>query len=227
MLSASVENKINYILNAFETGAKDGDYGQVCIYDDDETKLRADKKQITFGSKQTTESGALKVLIQMYVNTKGAKYAAYFKQKLSLIGRKSLVDDKTFISMLKKSGSDPAMVIAQDLFFDIQYGQRARDFFKKNEFTLPLSYAVIFDSIIHSGQIRDDIRMMFTQVPPSKGGDEKAWIKAYVNARRKWLTERQNPKLRKTVYRMGAFLDAVANDNWLLDKPFNANGAII
>ena len=69
MLSQPVESKINQILNAFETGVKDGDYGQVCIYDDDETKLRADKKQITFGSKRTTEGGALNVLIQMYVNT--------------------------------------------------------------------------------------------------------------------------------------------------------------
>lgn len=222
-LSQSVENKISQILNVYETGKKEGDPSNVTIFKDGLKSLRADRKQISYGKKQTTESYGLRGLIQLYCNMKGAKYASYFKQKLSIIGRVSLVDNETFIDMLKKAGTDPVMSKAQELFFENEYGQRAKAFFLKNEFTLPLSYAVIFDSIIQSGQIRDNIRVMFKEVPPSKGGDEKAWIKAYIKARKKWLTE-TSLLLAKTVYRMDSFLSAIKDDNWNLEKPFFANG---
>lgn len=225
-LSASVEKKVNQILNVFETGKLEGDPSNVTIFKDGLKSLRADRKQLSYGKKQTTESYGLRGLIQLYCNMKGAKYASYFKQKLSIIGRVSLADNETFIDMLKKAGTDPVMSKAQDMFFENEYGQRAKAFFLKNEFTLPLSYAVIFDSIIHSGQIRDDIRNMFIEVPPSKGGYEKAWIKAYVEARKDWLISK-SPLLAKTVYRMNSFLDAISKDNWNLEKPFLANGVKI
>jgi len=224
-LSASVEKKVNQILNVFETGKLEGDPSNVTIFKDGLKSLRADRKQISYGKKQTTESYGLRGLIQLYCNMKGAKYASYFKQKLSIIGRVSLVDNETFIDMLKKAGTDPVMSKAQDMFFENEYGQRAKAFFLKNEFTLPLSYAVIFDSIIHSGQIRDDIRNMFTEKPPSKGGDEREWIFQYALARKKWLISKGIP-LSKTIYRMDSFLDAM-RDNWYLEKPFIANGVKI
>ena len=226
MLPASVEKKISQILNVFETGKKEGDPSNVTIFKDGLKSLRADRKQLSYGKKQTTESYGLRGLIQLYCNMKGAKYASYFKQKLSIIGRVSLVDNETFIDMLKKAGTDPVMSKAQELFFENEYGQRAKAFFLKNEFTLPLSYAVIFDSIIHSGQIRDDIRNMFSEVPPSKGGDEREWVYQYVLNRKKWLKSKGIP-LSNTVYRMTAFEDAISKDNWDLSKPFNANGIII
>lgn len=116
----------------------------------------------------------------------------------------------------------------QDLFFEQIYGEKARAFYYENKFSLPLSYLVIFDSIIHSGQIRSDIRAMFPEVPPSKGGDEKAWIKAYVTARRKWWGSHSNNPHKgvkgKSTYRMDCFLDAIKKGNWNLEKEINANG---
>jgi len=225
-LSPSVEEKIGKIINVYETGKVEGDPSNVTIYKDGLVSLRPDKKQLTYGKKQTTESYGLRGLLQLYCSMKSAKYTTYFKQKLSIIGRVSLVDNDTFIAMLKRAGADPVMSEAQDMFFEMEYGQRAKAFFLKYGFTLPLSYAVIFDSIIHSGQIRDNIRNMFEEVPPSKGGNEKDWIKSYVVHRKKWLISKGIP-LSKTIYRMDAFLDAIKKDNWDLSQSFNANGTII
>jgi hypothetical protein len=57
-----------------------------------------------------------------------------------------------------------------------------------------------------------------------EGGDEKKWAAAYVAARRKWLSEFQNPIVQKTVYRMDTFNKIIQDDNWELDKPFMVLG---
>ena len=171
MISEIQKNKAFSVINVFETGHKTGGYGDVTILKDG-SYLRKDKKQCTYGRLQCTEEGNLKRLLTMYVQNKG-EYAKYFESKLPIIGKVSLVSDKVFIATLKLSGDDPIMQKTQDEFFDIVYGAKAFEFFDKNGFTLPLSYLVIFDSIIHSGQIRDDIRNMFKEVPPKQGGNEK------------------------------------------------------
>ena len=64
----------------------------------------------------------------------------------------------------------------QDDFFDKRYFQPAMQWADTNEFTLPLSALVIYDSFIHSGSILDFLRKRFPEVPPAKGGNEKTWI---------------------------------------------------
>lgn len=223
------KNKAFSVINVFETGKKTGGYGNVTILKDG-SFLRKDKKMVTFGSLQCTEEGNLKRLLTMYVQN-GGEYAEYFKSKLPIIGKVSLVTDKVFIAALKASGDDPIMQRTQDEFFDIVYGSKAYEFFDKNGFTLPLSYLVIFDSIIHSGQIFSFLRNRFKEVPPAQGGNEKVWITEYVKARRKWwLNHAHNPHkgiIGKGTYRADCFLDAIQKDNWNLDVPINANGTII
>jgi chitosanase len=181
-------------------------------------------RQITFGSKQTTEQVNLKILIQMYVDAKG-EHAEAMTPYLPKIGKESLVNDVAFLDLLKKSGNDPVMIKTQDAFFEAVYLNPARQWFTDNGFTLPLSMAVVFDSYIHSGRIRDDIRNMrgFTAVPPAKGGDEKEWIKQYVFFRKKWLL-RKDAILKRTVYRMITFEKAIEAGNWDLSQIVYANG---
>ncbi len=226
MFTDIVNKKISSVLNAFETGSKDGDYSNVSIYPDGVNN----SLQVTFGKMQTTENGNLKTLLKMYVAAKG-EYADYFIPKIPLIGKISLVKDETFIATLKLSGKEQIMRDTQDLFFEQIYGEKARAFYYENKFSLPLSYLVIFDSIIHSGKIRDDIRDMFSEVPPSMGGDEKAWILAYVKARRKWWKAHANNPYKgvegKGTYRADCFLDAIKKSNWDLSKTINANGVSV
>ncbi|MBC7901493.1 MAG: hypothetical protein H7070_15725, partial [Saprospiraceae bacterium] len=82
-------------------------------------------------------------------------------------------------------------------------------------FTLPLSLAVIYDSINHGSweKIRDRV--------PAKNS-EKAWITEYVRQRDAWLLS--IPRLRSTRYRTRFFLDQIALGKWELDLPLNVHG---
>jgi chitosanase len=140
-----------------------------------------------------------------------------------------LCDDKIFQGLLISAArQDEIMRSSQDEFFDSVYWKPAETWFKVNGFKLPLSMLVIYDSFIHSGRMRDDIRQSFQELPPARGGEEKAWTKAYVNARHSWLSNRENPLLRKTIYRTQTLINEINRGNWNLDMlPITANGTKI
>jgi chitosanase len=105
---------------------------------------------------------------------------------------------------------------------------RAFRFFEQNQFTLPLSLLVIYDSYIHSGSVPTFLRKRFGEFPPAAGGDEKKWSSSYVDIRHQWLKYHANALLRKTLYRTQCFKDQIAADNWLLAKlPVIANGVAV
>lgn len=222
MITPELKNKIEAIVNVFETGSETGGYGTVSIYKDGKENAR----QITYGRSQTTEQGNLRTLMDMYF-ANGGEYAGAFKPYLSKIGKTSLVDDRDFISLLKKAGSDPVMRQTQDYFFDVVYYSPARQFFDGYKFILPLSLLVIYDSYIHSGSVPGFLRQRFKEMPPSMGGDEKKWVTAYVNARQDWLQNNSRQIVRKTVYRTRCFLEQIAKNNWLLDAPVEANSVLV
>jgi chitosanase len=125
----------------------------------------------------------------MYVDA-GGTYSAALAPYVPKIKVISLVDDQNFTSLLKAAGSnDPVMRQSQDAFFDKVYFQPAYNWAEANGFTLPLSMLVMFDSFIHSGQIRNDIRNAFPEKVPSKGGDERTGISQYVDRPRKLARE--------------------------------------
>ena len=137
-----------------------------------------------------------------------------------------LVDNKQFKQLLRDAGrKDLIMQQAQDAFFDKRYFQPAMEWAGSNGFILPLSALVIYDSFIHSGSILGFLRERFPEVPPAKGGDEKTWIKQYVDARDHWLSNAENEVLRRTVYRTSCFKKEIARGNWDLSQlPIDANG---
>jgi len=222
MIAHEIKNKIQKIVNVFESGTPDGDYGCVSLYDDGPNQI----KQITYGKSQTTEWGNLSSLLQLYVKNNG-KYALDILKYSDSVGRVSLVTNKDFITLLKLASTDPIMHQTQDLFFDKHYWEPAEAWFNKNGFKLNLSMLVIYDSHIHSGSILKFLRDKFSEKVPANGGEEENWIFDYCKARFIWLNNHSNPILRKTVYRVDNFLTAIAEENWDLSKTFIANGTKI
>lgn len=217
------KERIQQVLNIFETGSRHGDYSNISMFYDGPGNI----KQVSYGRSQTTEFGNLRELIEMYIVARG-KYSASLSSYINKIGKKpSLVTDRHFIDLLKKAGDDPIMHETQDKFFDIRYWRPAESFFKKNGFTHPLSMLVIYDSYIHSGSILSFLRKRFPAKTPADGGNEKDWISQYVNARHSWLANHSRPILRKTIYRTRVLKDEIAKGNWDLDENINVRGIFV
>jgi chitosanase len=222
-MSDIIKIKIQKIVNVFESGTPNGDYGCISLYEDGPNGI----KQITYGKSQTTEWGNLPDLLRTYIKNNG-KLALHFVEYVSgNLGRVSLVNDKDFISLLKEASSDPIMRVSQDEFFDKHYWEPAKAWYEKNGFKTNLAMLVVYDSFIHSGSVLKFLREKFAEKVPVNGGDEKNWIKSYTTARLEWLTMHSNPILRKTTYRVKDFLKAMEQDNWDLSQTFSANGTKI
>ena len=225
LITEPIHKKCVQTINVFETGSKEGDYSNVSIYKDGGG---GSYKQITYGAAQTTQDGNLDKLLTAYLDTgANTKAASVIRSYLPTKNNRNLVNNDEFIKALKDAGKEKEMQTAQDAFFDETYFVPAYKWFAKNGFTYPLSLLVIYDSFIHSGGILSFLRNRFAEVVPNKGGNEKKWIESYVNVRKSWLSKHSNKILRNTVYRMNTMLECINNDNWMLDKPYKANGIII
>lgn len=220
---SDVKNKIQKIVNVFESGTPDGDYGCISLYEDGPNGI----KQITYGKSQTTEWGNLPDLLRTYIKNSGKLSLNFMEYVAGDLGRVSLVNNKTFISLLKEASSDPIMKTSQDEFFDKHYWEPAKTWFDKNGFKTNLAMLVVYDSFIHSGSILKFLREKFSEKIPANGGNEQNWIIEYCKARHAWLSNHSNPILRKTIYRVDNFLTAIKEENWDLSKTFVANGTKI
>lgn len=212
MLTTEQKRVIEQVVNVFETGKPAGRYHSVTVMPDGIGRSR----QITYGRSQTTEQGNLKTLIAMYAAANGL-FAAQLSPYIARIGVTPLADDATFKQLLRQSAlEDPIMRQCQDDFFEQLYYQPAEHFFKSNNFKLALSMLVIYDSYVHSGSVPIRLRNRFPERTPLNGGDEKAWVKAYVDTRHHWLENHGNLLLRKTIYRTQCFKEQLQADNWSL-----------
>ena len=154
----------------------------------------------------------------LYAKRKGI-YGPELSRYLGDIGSVPLCDDKNFKALLRKAGKeDPVMKDVQDSFFEEAYFKPALKWAEKEGFTLALSLLVIYDSFIHSGSILWLIRRKFPEMPPSKGGKEKAWITAYVKARHEWLSGSKRKLVKASAYRTKDLLKMIEDRNWNLDK---------
>jgi chitosanase len=212
------------LLNVAETGHPDGKPHAVYIYPDGKNG----RKQVTLGVGFTEDGGNLEKVIKRYIAMKGA-FANQLSVHLPQIGKGTLAAEKQFHQLLKQAGErDPLMAEAQNEQFNKAYLEPAFNWHTKNGFTLPLSFLVISDSYLHSGGIREALRNKFKENPPAQGGDEKAWVKSYVEARYQWLSNHSNKLLRNTVYRTQCFRNEIARENWALERlPIHINGVAV
>jgi chitosanase len=174
-LTSTQKSIIERVVNCFETGKPDGDYGILSIYADGPHDIR----QITYGRSQTTEYGMLRQLVHMYVDAHGT-YSSALRPYADKVGSEELVNDQTFKSLLRRTGREDALMRRmQDQFFDAAYFVPAMKWADDHELTLPLSALVIYDSFSHSSSILWIIWQKFRENPPDFGGDEKNGIAVY------------------------------------------------
>jgi len=221
-ISDTQKSLITRVINVFETGTPEGNYAAISIYKDGPHNMR----QITYGRSQTTEYGNLRELVQDYIAA-DAQLSSAFIPYVNRIGSDvTLVDDAGFKNLLRQAGrDDPVMREVQDRFFDKRYYGPALTWATAEGFTQALAMLVIYDSFIHSGGILWFLRQRFPESTPAHGGAEKAWIKAYADARFQWLGTHPNPPVKASVYRVKDLRREIAANNWDLSKlPFLANG---
>jgi chitosanase len=206
---------IRRILSVAETGKADWNPSAVYIYSDD-NRFSPPRKQVTLSIGFTEGGGNLKKVLQRYAQKGGALTASFAGYLPTLGSGPTLANDSKFINLLKEAGKESAMVEAQSECFDSLYLGPAFAWAKKYGFTLPLSFLVIADSFLHSGSMLPFLMNSFPEKKPVDGGDEKKWIKAYLDARKKWLAGHSNKILQGTIYRANCFLSELTRDNWTL-----------
>ena len=121
MLTNTQKKAIQAIVNIFETGRPQGEYGQV-------TLLAGDSGHLTYGRSQTTlASGNLHLLIRAYCNNEDAEYAEEMAGYLERLADCNLALDHNmkFRRLLRDAGDDPVMQTVQD-GFDRVYWTPAR-----------------------------------------------------------------------------------------------------
>lgn len=223
-LNENQHRLIERVINTAETGKPDGDYAALSVYADGPHGIR----QITFGRSQTTEYGNLRELVQRYVAAK-AIFSTQLAEFADDVGSVPLTENTVFKNLLRNAArQDPVMRQIQDQFFNEVYFDPAMRWADNHGFKLPLSAMIIYDSFIHSGGILWLLRQKFPEDPPSHGGDEKAWIRAYTEARHQWLKNHAKQIVGASAYRTEAYLHEIQRGNWDLSQlPVMMNGIAV
>lgn len=209
------------IVNIFETGRPFGEYAALAVLNDG--------AGISYGISQFTHrSGSLLAVVLRYLLMGGAVGRIVLENSLAILrtASPSAIDsaskDARLKSALRAAAATPEMRDAQHHVAYARYMLPAIRACNGSGFTLPLSLAVVYDSINHGSweTVRDMVRLPEPVVRTV--GFEKAWITAYVKARHKWL--RGIPRLKVTSYRTAFFLEQIVAGNWQLNLPLMVHG---
>jgi chitosanase len=231
MITSEQKRVIDSTLSIFETGRVPSpeSYSTCTILNDG--------AGVSYGKHQSTDrAGSLDKIVDLYIQNKGvlSDKLKEFVPKLatnetSKISQKNIPSwASELIKILKEAGKEPIMQQAQDSVFDSCYWIPALGHVSNIGITTALGHLVVYDTCIHSGPGGvATIRNRFPEASPANGGDEKAWIKAYILARREWLLGSSNQLVQKTVYRMDSLIDIAKNNNWDLVTPLTVRGVKI
>ena len=192
---------------------------------------------ISYGKHQGTDrSGSLDAVIHRYCD-KGGAFAARLEPFFDELkdDASTRVDPKAlpqwvkdFCRVLAEAGKDPLMQAAQDEVFDEGYWVPTVQKCEAMGLATALAYLAVYDTCIHSGPGRvDSLRNYFREVPPARGGDEGAWVTAFLKSRKKWLLSSTNPLVQRSAYRVDALLGLVSSGNWDLKTPFPYRGVTV
>lgn len=220
----SVEAKLKAmaIVHIFETGRPSGRYGTCAVLNDG--------AGVSYGKNQFTHrSGSLYAVVTRYLangGTIGRDVIVRYVPVLRETTRRAidtLAGNEDFKRALRAAGATAEMQDAQNAVAFTRYLTPAIEACEGSGFTLPLSLAVIYDSINHGSyqKIRDQVRCVRSQFMADVHF-EKAWVEEYVKRRDAWL--RSVARLKATAYRTGFFLGQIARNNWMLDLPLRVQG---
>lgn len=216
------------IVHIFETSKPFGDYSAVAVLNDG--------AGISYGINQFTHrSGSLYQVVTAYLNQNPTANVEIITRALPMLRLTteaailSCSNNAALKNALSLAGTTAEMRAAQTQVATERYLQPAIDACEGSGFTLPLSLAVICDSINHGsyGKIRDLDHITHEElcdkvcVDRTDHGNsesfEHAWISEYVTLRDQWLAS--VPRLASTRYRTRLFLNLIHANNWNLDLP--------
>ncbi len=210
------------IVNVFESGSVNGNYGAVTV-------LKGDTGHLTYGRSQTTlGSGNLYPLLKAYCDAPDAMHATEMRAYLDRVAAKdfTLDSDAVFKSMLRDAGHDPAMQREQDDFFERAFYKPSIASAEANKLMQPLSQAVVYDSHIQGGWGVLSKRVTGAIGPVSERVTEQQWVAKFVETRNAFLSSGK-PPLPSTTYRMQAFRSLMQAENWALALPVTVHGVSI
>lgn len=211
---------IKAVLSLVETGTVHANYGAVTVLDDG--------AGITYGAHQSTDGGesSLDKIVSLYVDING-EYAEDLRPYLVRLRADATTTSTPgaiepwvaeLMALLALAGNDPIMGAAQEAIFEEHYWKPAAEQAEAMGLVDALPWLACYDSTIHSGRGGiARVRRRFAELPPSRGGCERAWTRAYLRERRAMLVE---IGLEWTTYRID-ILDALEEaGNWDLATPF-------
>jgi hypothetical protein len=199
------------IVHIFETSRPFGDYAACAVLNDG--------AGVSYGINQFTHrSGSLLDVVNAYLDNGGQVGRAAIEEALPLLRQKSagaiatLAGNTRFKKALKAAAVTSEMRSAQHEIAEKRYLRPAIDAAEGSGFALPLSLAVIYDSINHGSyaRIRDRVKIARRNYA-SDIEFEKAWVYSYVKNRDAWLES--IPRLAVTDYRTDFFLAQIARGN--------------
>jgi chitosanase len=210
------------IVHIFETSKAFGDYGACVVLNDG--------AGVSYGINQFTHrSGSLLEVITAYFRNGGTVGRAAIEEAAPLLRQKGpgaigeLAGNARFKKALKAAALTSEMRAAQHEIAERRYLRPAVEAAEGSGFVLPLSLAVIYDSINHGSYARIRDRVKISKKNYSTAAEfEKAWIYSYVKNRDAWLES--VPRLAVTDYRTDFFLAQIARGNWTLELPVNVHG---
>lgn len=210
----------NRYLNLCEndSGNPETEYNKIYIYNDGNNK----RKQLTLSKGFTQDGGNLWKVLDRYISKNG-QLSSFFSKYKTKMKDGNLWQDKTLIKNLVSSTSEQVMKDSQDEIFNEVYLQPALDWAEDNGFKEILSNCVIVDSFLHSGQMTPFLMQKFSERKPSSGGDEKKWIKSYLDERLAWF-KRSTGALHTCMFRPQFFLTEISKNNWNLNCPLILKG---
>lgn len=194
------------IIRIFETGDPNGNYRALAVLNDG--------AGISYGINQFTHrSGSLLKVVKKYFENGGVVGKNVIDRSMGLLARNDaaaidhLAKNTAFKKALQAAAVTAEMRDAQEFVGEQMYLKPALNACDGSGFKLPLSLAVIYDSLIHGSyaKIRDRVKM-----PQDLSGEiaEKAWVTSYVRERDRWLGS--IVRLRATRYRTRFFLEQIA-----------------
>ncbi len=207
------------IVNVFETSRAFGDHAACVVLNDG--------AGISYGISQFTHrSGSLLDVVEAYLAAGGTYGADVIMEKLPQLRLRTpaainrLAADLPFKNALRAAAATTEMKGAQWAVTRERYLEPAVRECGRRGFVLPLSLAVIYDSMIHGSWERIAAGIpTSTAASPSREAD---WILAYVRKRHAWLAG--IPRLKATAYRTRFFLGQIAISNWKLKLPVIVQG---
>ncbi|MEQ1494520.1 MAG: chitosanase [Novosphingobium sp.] len=238
MITSEQWRAIDSIVSIFETGKLPAaESYSTCT-------ILPDGAGISYGKHQATaRSGSLQEILTAYMDrepdiapTSGpVEMAALLRESRSYSSEAAAsAGVRGLMEFLRRAGTDPKMVAAQDAVFAIRYWAPAVEICRNLGLVTALSHLTVYDVLIQSDAARlAMLRNDFAESPPARGGNERKWTSSFNSARRAWLENFRSADtararaINRSAYRAIALEQLCATGKWDLNLPLTVRGVTI